>query len=126
MPAPDAAQREAFAVIGKEINLGSPKQLQTVLFETLGMPKTKKTKTGYTTDAAALEALPADAIAKAFIEVAGPDDEVPMNVPAGVQVTWVHRGGHRSGRPRTDGHSGPQSDGFSETRLRKSRRAFRR
>lgn len=43
--------------------------------------------------AAALEALPADAIAKAFIEVAGPDDEVPLNVPAGVQVTWVHRGG---------------------------------
>ncbi len=36
------------------LNLGSPKQLQTVLFSELGMPKTKKTKTGYTTDAEAL------------------------------------------------------------------------
>jgi DNA polymerase-1 len=52
----DAAD-EAFAVIGKEINLGSPKQLQVVLFDELGMPKTKRTKTGYTTDADALQAL---------------------------------------------------------------------
>jgi DNA polymerase-1 len=44
-------------VIGKEINLGSPKQLQVVLFDELGMPKTKRTKTGYTTDADALQAL---------------------------------------------------------------------
>src|SRR6059058_1192971 len=48
---------EAFRVIGKEINLGSPKQLQVVLFEELGMPKTKRTKTGYTTDADALQGL---------------------------------------------------------------------
>jgi DNA polymerase-1 len=48
------AAKEAFAVIGKEINLGSPKQLQVVLFDELGMPKTKRTKTGYTTDADAL------------------------------------------------------------------------
>ena len=47
----------AYATIGKEINLGSPKQLQTVLFDELGMPKTKRTKTGYTTDADALQAL---------------------------------------------------------------------
>ncbi|WP_428834271.1 DNA polymerase I [Lentzea roselyniae] len=52
----DAAQ-EAYAVIGKEINLGSPKQLQAVLFDELNMPKTKKTKTGYTTDADALQNL---------------------------------------------------------------------
>ena len=52
-----AAAEEAFAVIGKEINLGSPKQLQVVLFDELGMPKTKRTKTGYTTDADALAAL---------------------------------------------------------------------
>ena len=44
-------------MIGKEINLGSPKQLQVVLFDELGMPKTKRTKTGYTTDADALQAL---------------------------------------------------------------------
>ena len=52
----DAAE-SAYAVIGKEINLGSPKQLQTVLFDELAMPKTKRTKTGYTTDADALQAL---------------------------------------------------------------------
>ncbi len=51
------AADQAFAVIGKEINLGSPKQLQTVLFDELEMPKTKRTKTGYTTDADALAAL---------------------------------------------------------------------
>ena len=44
-------------MIGQEINLGSPKQLQVVLFDELGMPKTKRTKTGYTTDADALQAL---------------------------------------------------------------------
>ena len=52
-----AAAEEAYAVIGKEINLGSPKQLQVVIFDELGMPKTKRTKTGYTTDADALQAL---------------------------------------------------------------------
>jgi DNA polymerase-1 len=51
------AASEAFAAIGKEINLGSPKQLQVVLFDELGMPKTKKTKTGWTTDAEALQQL---------------------------------------------------------------------
>ncbi|MFW0787590.1 DNA polymerase I [Gordonia sp. CPCC 206044] len=47
----------AYEVIGEQINLGSPKQLQTVLFDKLDMPKTKKTKTGYTTDADALQGL---------------------------------------------------------------------
>ncbi|TXI61173.1 siderophore-interacting protein [Mycolicibacterium mageritense] len=41
----------------------------------------------------ALEALPDDAIGKVFIEVAGPDDEVELTAPAGVEVTWVYRGG---------------------------------
>ena len=45
---------KAYAEIGKEINLGSPKQLQEVLFEQLGMPPTRANKTGYSTDAAAL------------------------------------------------------------------------
>ena len=49
------AQDDAYdAIGGEQINLGSPKQLQVVLFDTLGMPKTKRTKTGYTTDADAL------------------------------------------------------------------------
>ncbi|CAN5842642.1 DNA polymerase I [soil metagenome] len=51
------AADEAYEVIGKQINLGSPKQLQVVLFDELGMPKTKRTKTGYTTDAEALQQL---------------------------------------------------------------------
>lgn len=49
-----AAATAAYAAIGKEVNLGSPKQLQVILFDELEMPKTKKTKTGYTTDADAL------------------------------------------------------------------------
>src|SRR5690606_20031087 len=51
------AANAAYDVIGKQINLGSPKQLQVVLFDELDMPKTKRTKTGYTTDADALESL---------------------------------------------------------------------
>lgn len=46
--------KEAHEAAGHEFNLGSPKQLQEVLFGELGLPKTKKTKTGYTTDADAL------------------------------------------------------------------------
>ncbi|MGW4930658.1 DNA polymerase I [Agromyces sp. NPDC004153] len=49
-----ALAEAAYAEIGREINLGSPKQLQEVLFDQLGMPKTRATKTGYTTDANAL------------------------------------------------------------------------
>ncbi|QIK72975.1 DNA polymerase I [Propioniciclava coleopterorum] len=51
------AEQEAYDAIGKPINLGSPKQLQVVLFDELQMPKTRKTRTGYTTDADALEGL---------------------------------------------------------------------
>lgn len=43
--------------------------------------------------AAALEALPADAVAKVFLEVAGPEDELPLTAPTGADITWVHRGG---------------------------------
>lgn len=47
-------EKQAFESIGREVNLSSPKQLQEVLFDQLGMPKTRKTQRGYTTDAAAL------------------------------------------------------------------------
>ncbi|MCX6501253.1 MAG: DNA polymerase I [Microbacterium sp.] len=50
----DAIAQDAYAAIGREVNLGSPKQLQEVLFEHLQLPKTRKTKTGYSTDAAVL------------------------------------------------------------------------
>jgi DNA polymerase-1 len=50
-----AAAHAAYEVVGREFNLGSPKQLQEILFNELGLPKTKKIKTGYTTDADALQ-----------------------------------------------------------------------
>jgi DNA polymerase-1 len=49
-----AAEQAAYAVAGHEFNLGSPKQLQELLFNELGLPKTKRIKTGYTTDSEAL------------------------------------------------------------------------
>ena len=42
---------------------------------------------------AALEALPPNAIGQAFIEISGPDDEVPLSAPDGVEVRWIYRGG---------------------------------
>ena len=51
------AAEGAYAAAGRELNLSSPKQLQAVLFDELKMPKTRKTKTGYTTDAEALAGL---------------------------------------------------------------------
>ncbi len=51
------AEQAAFAAVGHEFNLGSPKQLQEVLFTELRLPKTKRIKTGYTTDSEALTSL---------------------------------------------------------------------
>jgi DNA polymerase-1 len=53
------AIEEAHTAVGTQFNLGSPKQLQEVLFDQLGLPTKgiKKTKTGYTTDADALQSL---------------------------------------------------------------------
>ncbi|SER48568.1 DNA polymerase I [Propionibacterium cyclohexanicum] len=51
------AEQQAYESIGHPINLGSPKQLQGVLFDELAMPHTKRTKSGWTTDAEALEGL---------------------------------------------------------------------
>ena len=50
----DSAAKSAFDAVGHQFNLASPKQLQEVLFNELKLPKTKKIKTGYTTDADAL------------------------------------------------------------------------
>jgi DNA polymerase I len=52
-----ASEQAAYAAVGHEFNLGSPKQLQEVLFTELGLPKTKRIKTGYTTDSEALTTL---------------------------------------------------------------------
>jgi len=43
--------------------------------------------------AAALEALPDNGIGKVFIEVAGPEDEIALSAPPGVEVAWIYRGG---------------------------------
>jgi DNA polymerase-1 len=51
------AAEAAYETVGHEFHLGSPKQLQALLFDELGLPKTKKIKTGYTTDADALQNL---------------------------------------------------------------------
>jgi NADPH-dependent ferric siderophore reductase len=40
-----------------------------------------------------LEALPPNAIGKAFIEVAGPEDEIDLVAPESVDITWIYRGG---------------------------------
>ena len=52
-----SAESEAHAIVGRPFNLGSPKQLQEILFGERGLPKTKRIKTGYTTDAEALQSL---------------------------------------------------------------------
>ena len=53
----DEIARQAYDIIGHEVNLASPKQLQTVLFEELGMEGTRSVKTGYSTNAEALATL---------------------------------------------------------------------
>lgn len=50
-------ERNIVAIAGEEFNLNSPKQLQVILFDKLGLPITKKTKTGASTDASVLEEL---------------------------------------------------------------------
>ncbi len=50
-------EQEIYRLCGKEFNLNSTQQLQEVLFEERGLPKGKKTKTGYSTDTTVLEAL---------------------------------------------------------------------
>jgi DNA polymerase-1 len=49
--------QQAYQIIGHEVNLASPKQLQTVLFEELGMQGTRSVKTGFSTNAEALAEL---------------------------------------------------------------------
>jgi DNA polymerase I len=52
-----SVEQDAYAVVGRTFNLGSPKQLQEILFDQFRLPKTKRIKTGYTTDADALAGL---------------------------------------------------------------------
>jgi DNA polymerase-1 len=52
-----ALEKEIYDLAGEEFNIGSPQQLQTILFDKLGLPRGKKTKTGSSTDSSVLEAL---------------------------------------------------------------------
>ena len=78
-----AAAQAAYAVVGREFNLGSPKQLQEILFDELGLPKTKRIKTGYTTDADALQGL--------YAQTGAPGAGAPAAPPRRGQAQ-VHRG----------------------------------
>jgi DNA polymerase-1 len=53
----DALQLRIYSYAGEEFNISSPKQLGEVLFEKMALPKSKKTKTGYSTDAETLQKL---------------------------------------------------------------------
>lgn len=53
----EKAEREIYAIVGHEFNIGSPKQLSDILFGELGLPKTRKTTQGYSTDQRSLEGL---------------------------------------------------------------------
>ncbi len=65
----EALEKEIFELVGHEFNVGSPKQLGEVLFEELGLPPVKKTKTGYSTDSSVLETLkPYHPVAEKIIE----------------------------------------------------------
>ena len=53
----EALQSRIYSYVGETFNIASPKQLGEVLFEKMGLPKSKKTKTGYSTDAETLQKL---------------------------------------------------------------------
>lgn len=53
----DALRSRIYVLAGEEFNINSPKQLGEVLFEKMGLPKSRKTKTGYSTDAETLQKL---------------------------------------------------------------------
>jgi DNA polymerase-1 len=53
----DRAEREIYALVGHQFNIGSPQQLSDVLFKEMGLPKSRKTTQGYSTDQRALESL---------------------------------------------------------------------
>ena len=53
-------EKKAYEAAGQEFNVASPKQLEAILFDTLGLKSTRKTKTGRSTDAEVLEALADD------------------------------------------------------------------
>jgi NADPH-dependent ferric siderophore reductase len=65
---------------------------------------------------AALESLPADAVGRVLLEVAGPDDEIELSAPEGVDIRWVYRGGRADLAPEdTAGDHAPLIQAVKET-----------
>ena len=96
------AQEDAWDAIGRrDVNLGSPKQLQEVLFDQLGMPKTKRTKTGYTTDA--------DALADLFTKTEHPFLEALLRHRDTAPAAGHRRGAASSRSPPTGASTRPTS-----------------
>ena len=77
------AERAAYAAIGREINLSSPKQLSDLLFEELKLPKTRKVRHGYTTKA--------DALAELLVKIAAREDEASVAGQAFLGALMAHR-----------------------------------
>ncbi|MFN0096356.1 MAG: DNA polymerase I [Dehalococcoidia bacterium] len=63
-----AAEKDVYGLVGHEFNIGSPQQLSDILFKELGLPKTRKTTQGYSTDQRALESLRAHPIIDRIFE----------------------------------------------------------
>nr|WP_275587068.1 DNA polymerase I [Arcanobacterium pluranimalium] len=79
----DAAERAHMAVGDFDVNLSSPKQLQALLFDRLNLPKTKKTKSGYTTNA--------DSLAELLVKIAGREDDDALMGTAFLAALLEHR-----------------------------------
>lgn len=77
------AEQCAYEAIGREINLSSPKQLSALLFEELQLPKTRKIKSGYTTNADALEEL--------LVKIARREDDAAVRGQDFLNAVLQHR-----------------------------------
>ena len=87
-----ALEARSSGTAGYEVNLGSPKQLQELLFEKLGLPPGKKTKTGYSTDAEVLEELAAQhPVAAQILEHREPA-QAQGHLPRPAARSWSTRG----------------------------------
>ena len=134
----EALEQEIYELAGHPLNIASPKQLQQVLFEELGLPVVKKTKTGPSTDAdvleelAAVHPLPAKIIeyrqyaklkstyVDALPEMVHPDDRPRA------RLVQPGSGGHRAAqlqRPEPAEHPGPDGRGPRDPLGVRARRA---
>ena len=84
-------ETDLYRSIGHAVNINSPQQLSDVLFNELGLPKTKRTKTGYSTDANSLE----------MLRGLHPVVDQILGIPADIQAQV-----HLRGRPARDGQPG--------------------